>query len=297
MKRLISIFLVIATVFSFCVVANAAGGEESGKLGTQTAFDQAYAAKKAIAVDRIMEIREKYLKNNGVISDEESVEMQRLIDEFYPNAQMEDYLPSMNSTARTNPGDYQSLNLNLNLPGKLQETGYYCAPASGYAVLSGRGISVTQDELAEKMNTTTNGTGFYDVNDALNEYNGVNGNRFHYSELVGYQLSGESMTATEWAIQFSNAAISTLLGGYGVIYNVHQVAGSSNYLTGYANSNGVAASNVWHFVAGEGFNSSDPSNRICYYYDSNNKSGLGNHHMEISFKVMAVLCNDRGLIY
>lgn len=295
MKRVISIFLVVAVVSSFCIVANAAGGKESGKLGTQTIYDHTYAAKKAIAVERIMEIREKYLENNGVISNEERVELRRLINEFYPNAQVEDYLPPMNSTTRSNPGDYQSLNLNL--PGRLQETGYYCAPASGYAVLSGRGISVTQNELAEKMNTTTDGTGFYEVNDALNEYNGVNGNRFHYAELVGYQLSGESMTATEWAIQFSNAAISTLLGEYGVIYNVHQVAGSSNYLTGYANSSGVAAGTVWHFVAGEGFDSSDPSNRICYYYDTNNKSGLGTHHMEISFRVMAVLCNDRGLIY
>ena len=35
-----------------------------------------------------------------------------------------------------------------------------------------------------------------------------------------------------------------------------------------------------------------------YYYDSNNqKNNLGDRHMRISFGSMAVLCNDRGLIY
>lgn len=219
-----------------------------------------------------------------------------LIAKFYPDADIKDYLPPLGTDSRDNPGDRQKLNLNL--PGEKQETSYYCGPASGYAVLTGRGIDTTQSKLAQQMHTTTDGTGFYDVNDALNQYNGEGGNRFHYSELVGYKLSGENMTATEWAVEFTNSAIATLLGKYGVIYNVHQVAGSSNFLEGYGNSNGVASSTLWHFVAGEGFDSSNPSRRICYYYDSNDKkTNLGSRHMKIPFSTMAVLCNDRGLIY
>lgn len=296
MKKIISILLVIVMVLSLGTVAFATEGQETGRLGTQTAADRVQAYEKEVAVSRIMEIREKYFESNGVLSDEELSEIHALIAEVYPDADIEDYLPPLDAASRANPGDYQTLDLHL--PGKVQETDYYCGPASGYAVLAGRGIYTTQSALAQKMHTTTNGTGFYDVNDALNQYNGQNGNRFRYNELVGYQLSGESMTATEWAIKFTNAAIATLLGNYGVIYNVHQVAGSSHFLEGYGNSNNVAASTLWHFVAGEGFDSSTPSRRICYYYDSNNqKNNLGDRHMRISFGSMAVLCNDRGLIY
>lgn len=52
-----------------------------------------------------------------------------------------------------------------------------------------------------------------------------------------------------------------------------------------------------HYVAGEGFDSSTPSRRICYYYDSNKLDRLGTHHMQVTFQVMAVLCNDMGLVY
>ena len=296
MKRIISILLVIIIVLSIGTVASATEGQESGGVGTITAEARAAGAAKAAAACRIMQLREKYFENNGVLSDNELDEINTLLAEFYPDAEIEYYLPALDAQSRANPGDHQILNLNL--PGRVQETDYYCAPASAYAVLAGRGIYTTQSYLAELMGTTTSGTLLGNVAGALNEFNGDNGNNFVYSLLEGYQLSGESMTAMEWAILFTNTAISTLIGRYGVIYDVHQVQGSSNYLTGYGNANGVAASNMYHYVAGEGFNSSDPSNRVCYYYDSNNqKSGLGDRHMEIPFRVMAVLCNDRGLIF
>jgi hypothetical protein len=296
MKRYCSFILVVVLIFSLAVSASAANGMETGRIGTQTAAERVYAEQKADAVERMMEIREAYFGNNRTISAEDRSELEALLGRYYPDSSIEKFLSFVNASTRANPGDYDSLNLHL--PGEIQETTYYCGPASGYAVLAGRGISVTQSELAQKMGTTTDGTGFYNVSGALNQYNGVGGNRFYYSTMPGYVLTGESMTATEWAIKFTNAAITTLLGGYGVIYNIHQYAGNSSFLTGYdEDGDGLGDNRMWHFVAGEGFNSSDPSNRVCYYYDSNIKDNLGDHHMSISFRVMAILCNDRGLIY
>ncbi len=91
--------------------------------------------------------------------------------------------------------------------------------------------------------------------------------------------------------------IATLLADYGVIYDVNQVEGSLNYLQTYGTPTGGAYSDMKHYVAGEGFDSSTPSRRICYYYDSNTLDRLGTHHMQVTFQVMAVLCNDMGLVY
>lgn len=299
-KRVLSLFLAAVTAISvFAVPTYATNDEvvesqEKGNIGTFSDEDITFSNEKANAVDRIMEIRTNYLNNQGEISDQERTELESLLSVYYPDASIDDYLPNLSASTRSNPGDYQTLNLYL--PGKVQETGYYCAPASGYAVLNGRGIYVSQSELAGKMGTTTSGTDLGNVAPALNKYNGRNGNKFHYATMQGYQLSGESMTAQQWAMKFTNAAISTLIGNYGVIYDVHQVAGSKNYLSGYGTSTEGAYYSMYHYVAGEGFDSSDPSRRKCYYYDSNNKD-LGNHHMVVTFQVMAVLCNDRGLIY
>lgn len=269
-------------------------GFENGLVGEISDESHSFAVDKAAAATEIQEIREQYMED-GSISDEDYARMEELINEFYPDSSVENFLP--NKAARANPGDYDSENLNL--PGAVQETDYYCGPASGYAVLRGRGISVTQSKLADLMDTNRDGTILGNVAPALNTYNGQNGNQFKYSLYTGPKLSGSpqaNMDATTWAINMTNNAITTIMGGYGVIYDVHQVKGSSNYLSGYS-SNGVASSTMWHYVAGEGYDSSDPSNRICYYYDSNNKKYFEDRHLHVPFRVMAVLINDLGLIF
>ena len=317
MKRLICFVLTVVFVLSFATMAYASGGEEepsgqeAGLIGEQTEEEAAFSREKAAAVTRIMEIRTEFFQNNGVIDEHEYREISELIHKYYPDAEVEQYLPpiagsgaqasggyDLNSVVDPDPSLWQSINLNL--PGQLQKYSYYCAPASARAVLKGLGITTSQNTLAEKMGTTqSNGTSLYSVAPALNEYSGQNNKYFHYSTLEGYMLTGASMSAPEWRNQLMNAAASTLIGGYGVIYDCHQVAGSSYYLAGYANTNGVAASTIYHYVAGEGFNYTNSANKRCLYYDPNNNStlNLGNHHMNINFSTMAVLCNDRGLIY
>lgn len=86
MKKIISILLVIVMVLSLGTVAFATEGQETGRLGTQTAADRVQAYEKEVAVSRIMEIREKYFESNGVLSDEELSEIHALIAEVYPDA-------------------------------------------------------------------------------------------------------------------------------------------------------------------------------------------------------------------
>ena len=305
--KIISVFLAVNLMFSLALYAKASDrleeGQEKGLIGKQTAEDRIFSQEKLAAVTRITEIRALYMCMDGQIPADYIDELENLLSAYYPDAELSNYLPGFaaqkqdTNGPKSNPGDGSYIHLHL--PGQIQSYNYYCGPASGRAVLCGRGITVSQTVLAGLMNTTSNGTGLYYVAPALNNYNGIHANYFHYATLEGYQLTGENMTPQQWALLFTNTAITTLLGGYGVIYDCHQVQGSSNYLQGYGNSNNQANSSLYHYVAGEGFDSTTPSSRKCLYYDPNNNPALslGDHHMMVTFQVMAVLCNDRGLIY
>ncbi|MBO8158933.1 C39 family peptidase [Thermosyntropha sp.] len=265
-------------------------------IGNISSDEKKAAKEKSDMAQKVMKIRDKSLISPKSITKNDLEIVQKFIDKYFAGTSVSNFISTniidktsnSNVSIKTNPGDYQAMNLWL--PGKVQEKDYWCAPASGYAVLRGRGISVTQSELANKMKTTTNGTLLGNVAPALNQYNGRNGNRFRYVLLMG-----PGYTAPDWPVKFTNSAISTLLGGYGVIYDVHQIKGSKYHLQGYET---MKNNHIYHYVAGEGFNSYDPSKRICYYYDSNNqKHNLGDRHMEVTFYCIAVLCNDRGLIF
>lgn len=308
----LSVFLCLMT-FSAIALAESIDDPKDPKHGIQAPISQDYseinsgignisseerkAAKdKSDMAQKVMKIRDKSLANPKSVTKSEHDIVQKFIDKYFRGTPVSNFISTGGSTGvstggvtiAANPGDYQVMNLWL--PGQVQERDYWCAPASGYAVLKGRGISVTQSELASKMGTTTSGTLLGNVAPALNQYNGRNGNYFRY-----VLLEGPGYTAPGWPVEFTNSAISTILGGYGVIYDVHQVKGSQYYLQGYET---MQSDHIYHYVAGEGFDSSDPSRRICFYYDSNNlKGNLGDRHMEVTFLCMSVLCNDRGLIF
>lgn len=64
------------------------------------------------------------------------------------------------------------------------------------------------------------------------------------------------------------------------------------------NSSNSAASilDIYHYVAGEGYNTSDSSNRVCIYVDPNDSyvGTFGSH--QIGFRLMCTLIKDRGLV-
>jgi len=299
--KLLVVLLIISFLFNGIIFA------EQGSSSTQsnqerivrnglgqplTAQEALFSQQKAIACNKIMAIREKYLKNVKSVNDKEIEELENLLGRFYPDATLSDYLPGYGNEVvlRTNPGDY--MYKNLNLPGEEQDEEYNCGPAAAKAVLAGRGIYVSFDDLEEAMDTTTNGTYLSNIAPALNLYNGVNGNWFNYATMYGN-------TSSSWPLEFTNATITTLLGNYGVVINGHQLDDSSVYFTYYDRGTGYAQSEIGHYVAGEGFDSTDPSARKLLYFDSipSSQMYLPSRHVEISFQRMAILANDRGLVY
>lgn len=83
------------------------------------------------------------------------------------------------------------------------------------------------------------------------------------------------------------------ISGYGVVYNTVQYKNETARLKGYSN----ISRDIYHYVAGEGYDSSDPSNRICYYVDPNKLTYNGYGRQDISYKTMGELCKTRGLVY
>ncbi|WP_276663257.1 C39 family peptidase [Syntrophomonas wolfei] len=194
-----------------------------------------------------------------------------------------------------NPGDYQSKWVNMTP--EEQTTYYYCGPASGAMVLKGKGISTSQSILAGSsyMDTdSTQQTYLWRVPYGLNKYKGTNGLSFNYAYIQ--TNSGES--AVDWAIRMTNAAIGCLLTEYGTVYDTKSIG--DLMLEGYQS---VPSSGLYHYVAGYGFDSSDPSNRVCYYMDPNpNGAGSYSHTNssgphEMSFYKMGQLTKPLGLVF
>lgn len=93
----------------------------------------------------------------------------------------------------------------------------------------------------------------------------------------------------------TDSAIGTLARGYGVIYDTIQYAGTStNRLVGYSN---YLPNNIYHYVAGTGYNNNQPEDRICYYNDPNAGRPDAYGEQEIGFRLMCTLMKDRGLVF
>ena len=147
---------------------------------------------------------------------------------------------------------------NLNLSAVKQATSYWCGPASAYMVVAKavRGANVSQSKMASLMDTDVNGTYLSNIPKGLNHYMP---NNYKY-----YQTDGSNSTAE--AIKMTNSAIGTLSSGYGVVYDTVQRARGSARLVGYSN----LTRDVYHYIAGEGYDVTDASNRKCYYVDPHN---------------------------
>ncbi|HQA07941.1 MAG TPA: C39 family peptidase [Syntrophomonadaceae bacterium] len=169
--------------------------EINSGIGYISPTEEKAAKEKSEMADKVIDIHERFLANPNSVTDKDRAILQEFINKYFKGTPMSNFLPTDDTTdnfnfvVTANPGDYQEMNLWL--PGQVQQRDYWCAPASGYAVLKGRGISVTQSQLANKMGTTEDGTLLGNVAPALNQYNGINGNYFRYVLLQcpGYTSS------------------------------------------------------------------------------------------------------------
>ncbi len=73
------------------------GGFENGLVGEISEEDNKFAAEKAAAVSEIQKICERY-SEDGSISNEDYARMREILNEFYPDASVEKYLPGMDGS-------------------------------------------------------------------------------------------------------------------------------------------------------------------------------------------------------
>jgi hypothetical protein len=262
------------------------------EIGPISAEEKQAGLEKSEMAQKVMAIREKAISNPKSITKSDVTTVQSYINKYFKGGALDTFIPNTSTlVTMSNPGDYQYKRFSL--PGQVQLYDNYCGPASAYAVLKYKGINVTQDIMAQRLGIVPNGSGTSLGNfpGALNYYSGTNGNYFSYAVLWG-----PGSYSSSWAVTMTNDAISTLLGNYGVVYDVHMVnVSGSARLQGYET---MQSPEIRHYVAGEGFDSTDPSARICFYYDSNNlKSNLGTRHMWVTFGTMAHLTDDMGLVF
>lgn len=141
-----------------------------------------------------------------------------------------------------------------------------------------RGANVSQSKMASLMDTDVNGTYLSNIPKGLNHYMP---NNYKY-----YQTDGSNSTAE--AIKMTNSAIGTLSSGYGVVYDTVQRARGSARLVGYSN----LTRDVYHYIAGEGYDVTDASNRKCYYVDPHNTRTDAYGHHTIAFRTLCTLMSD-----
>lgn len=213
--------------------------------------------------------------------DEKESEIRRILNKHGNRVDVDKIVSAVNLNSRA-VGDYDSIHWWL--PVEAQQTSYYCGPASVAMVLKAQGYSnVTQSGLASIMGTNSNGTILGNIPTGLNQY----------SNHTYTYLYGPNHSTSTWPVTMTDAAIGSLFSGWGVVYNTIQYKNQSARLIGYSN----ITKDIYHYVAGEGFDATDPSNRVCNYVDPNNitYNGYGRH--DIAFRTMGTLCKDRGLVY
>lgn len=295
MKRVISMFLSIlcfaacaGSVFAATPAEDELGlsfGYQAMSLPSQEEIQESEA--RAAEMHRIVELlglghSDSSVRTNRMVDAEEQEEAKTIMEKYSSEWGAVSIFDQL--AARTD-----SSTLALDLPVVAQETGYYCGPASAYMVLKyeNPNLNVTQQTLAGSayLNTTTSGTDF-----STNWTTTMNAFSDHEYAL----LWGFSNDSDERAILMTDCAIATLTAGYGVIYDTVQYTTKTERLVGYPSA---LSSNVYHYVAGRGYDVSDPYRRICYYVDPNGAREDAYGEQEIRFRLLCTLMSTRGLVY
>lgn len=136
-----------------------------------------------------------------------------------------------------------------------QETKYYCGPASAYMCLKYKGVTrhprtgaaLTQQNLASTLGTTTSGTDFNRMPGGLNEWLGSGWNFSYVNRWA--PSSGDVMLLTKTDVVLD----------WPVVYDLH-ITGSTLI---YNWRNCGQDCNIWHYIAGAGYN--EGTNKVIYY--------------------------------
>lgn len=145
--------------------------------------------KKSKTNKKVESIQEK--KNK----EEQVIENNTIENEINNNEQV---VVENQETNITNESNNSTNKVMLNVPTRVQETSYYCGPASLQMVLNYKGISVSQSELAVQLNThPVTGTEYVDLQRVANHYLfgkdsvGANESGYHIQTLNRYDTDSQ----------------------------------------------------------------------------------------------------------
>ncbi|GAB3742743.1 C39 family peptidase [Microlunatus parietis] len=129
-----------------------------------------------------------------------------------------------------------------------QETGYWCGPAATRHALSARGVNVSQQQMANELPTTTNGT------DWIGQVTRVLTNYVGWYETK--EMPNDPPTQAQRDLLWRDVMLD-LDKGYALVANI--VAPASNHPPGYPNYT------IWHYFTVIGYN---PGNQDVLIADS-----------------------------
>ena len=185
----------------------------------------------------------------------------------------------------------------LNIPSTGQEKTWYCGPASAYNILKGDNITknkndqrpLTQYNLAVDLGATSAGAGWPGTWSATMSSWGP-----EYFAFVASSASQSGSLSTWKNNLYSHQKSDVLAAGIGVVYDTHQKpSDTTNRLTGYES----ISSHVWHYVAGDGYDETNPSAKRVHYSDSNKyrPAAWGSHWTTV--QIMGNITWDRGMVW
>lgn len=130
-----------------------------------------------------------------------------------------------------------------------QTTSYYCGPAAVHEALGVQGVSSSQNGLADRMNTTSDGTAWYTgssypVPDTLNT---KLGHYFYVPVNVNYTPTSAQTTA------YKTDLVSDISNGYAPIGNAYEVPGGP-HLVGHPTNK-----TIYHYFEIRGYSSAGSS--------------------------------------
>jgi hypothetical protein len=157
---------------------------------------------------------------------------------------------------------------------QIQSTSYWCGPASTRIALSARGAAPTQQQLANELPTTTNGT------DTIEYVTRTLNRRLGAGRYVTKLMPDDPPTPGQ-KTELWNDLVGSIDQGYALVANI--VAPPTNHPPGYPNRT------IYHYVSLIGYN---PDTRQVYVADPANFSG--NTLYWLTFDQVATLIPPKG---
>ena len=157
---------------------------------------------------------------------------------------------------------------------QLQENGYYCGPAATRVALSAQGKTYTQDQVAQKLGTTPNGTD--SINQVTAALNGELGpDRYHSVTIAGPKATPEQVA------QLKADVVTSLSAGKPIVANIAGVVTDED--------GQVHSYKGGHYLPVIGYAGNGETVRIADSWDSD-----GNAHYTITVDQLANWIATRG---